>query len=1077
MPLTIELLRPDDLLTLTVTAQNLKLDTSDPKNPALVVDKSSQPAYLIVTFAPQNIAEQAFFETGNITAQPPFNKVPPGTPPLPTANDTLSPAGEVGARIAGPSRLVFQLPKGVTKIPYRLASLLDWSQLTLIVSPVAEGKSLPAPIPEPGPLDTALEIPYRLILSPSTGVGWVNAKVPVTHAGRTELWHTRLAKIVNVTGKSGVTRQFQEASLAKPIPLRAIWSPDFVDHGPLPSHNTDKTPFLSSLAPRDRAEIVILTSGTTGYFVPQAGGGQGAWTPLPIQASRLFLSALGGWLSSRGSWPQLPDYTYPLRRIPPLLAQQSQSRKALASTTAAKKASSSATAATIAHTPIIGPFETVALDLSEWIHLATQGRDHYVKVVYEGYLYPFGHAASLVKVTERKFVPAEDVPPNGANPSSVTAYMRQHMYIVVREIEKSYKSEPYQYQGRELPFVSNITVKTVITPDIDEPPEEGDLGYFSSNSFWINVSGQPFQFHMTAVDLAGATIDFLAPMIFVSLSETDVGAVPPAVSDASSVQANYLKAGNTRLCDVHAKKIAYADPNSGDTILKTSGLLFDAQILASMAYGTVPFIPVLSSANVIVPSLEELLGISTAISINYYPPYLTSGMDSNAGVFAEIDTSAGSLPAPPPVVFSANKAGGFATPQFTVTALSARKGMVAGSADDAAAGLIDPAAFFGGVDLSPQLFGTIPLGQLIPINAITKKASSKKNAPEIRSQSLPNQKQPTEIVTKVKWEPDLQDYSLDPVKIVFNQFGQNSKLTLNATITRPLDGSPSQSTITGKLSSFEVTLLGVIGIAMNSIEFTSNNGSKTNVTVKLASKNAIQFIGPLSFVQTLANILPPGLFGGEGPSIDLTSTGIKVSYTLGLPDISIGVFSLENIAITAGLDLPYLSGQPGFEFAFCSRSSPFLLTVECIGGGGFVHVVLTADGIQMVEGALEFGGEFSIDLGVASGGVHIMAGIYFKLAGTNTTLTGFVDIGGEVSVLGIISVSIDLNLSLSWIHTSQGNKVQGRATLSISVSILFFSISVSVSVERSFGSGSGDPGIADVMTAGNWNQYSLGFGG
>jgi hypothetical protein len=179
----------------------------------------------------------------------------------------------------------------------------------------------------------------------------------------------------------------------------------------------------------------------------------------------------------------------------------------------------------------------------------------------------------------------------------------------------------------------------------------------------------------------------------------------------------------------------------------------------------------------------------------------------------------------------------------------------------------------------------------------------------------------------------------------------------------------------------------------------------------------------------------------------------------------------------AGVDLPWLDGKPAFEFAFATRSKPFLITVECLGGGGFVHLILDSSGIQMVEGALEFGGEFSIDLGVASGGVHIMAGIYFKLAGTNSTLTGFVDIGGEVSVLGIISISIDLNLSLSFIHTAQGDKVQGRATLKISVSILFFSISVSVSVERSFGSGSGDPKISDVITEKNWQDYCLAFAG
>ena len=43
------------------------------------------------------------------------------------------------------------------------------------------------------------------------------------------------------------------------------------------------------------------------------------------------------------------------------------------------------------------------VDLEQWRHLATLGRDHYVRVMYAGYLWPFGHAASLIKVTERKF--------------------------------------------------------------------------------------------------------------------------------------------------------------------------------------------------------------------------------------------------------------------------------------------------------------------------------------------------------------------------------------------------------------------------------------------------------------------------------------------------------------------------------------------------------------------------------------------------------------------------------------------------------------------------------------------------
>ena len=61
--------------------------------------------------------------------------------------------------------------------------------------------------------------------------------------------------------------------------------------------------------------------------------------------------------------------------------------------------------------------------VEQWQHRATMGRDNYVRVVYAGFLLPFGNAASLVKITERK---AQSIA-NGPT----TAYLRQRFYIVV----------------------------------------------------------------------------------------------------------------------------------------------------------------------------------------------------------------------------------------------------------------------------------------------------------------------------------------------------------------------------------------------------------------------------------------------------------------------------------------------------------------------------------------------------------------------------------------------------------------------------------------------------------------------
>jgi hypothetical protein len=997
MSLSFEILRPLDLLALRVEAVNLKLNVSQPDNPKLVVDKAKDPAYLVIQFPPQSITEKAYFE------------VAPNVDGTPGADDPLDAPGNVPARMAGGSRLVFQLPKGITEIPFRTESLLDWSKLTPVLSPVALGALKKPPITAPTDLQTALEIPYRLFLSPANKVGWLHGATPSTHAGRTELWHTRAGKFVTVKTSGGSQQKLIETDLANTIPLRAIWSTEFVDHGILPSFG-DVGEFLAPMTANDRAQIVILTSGTSGYSVEDVQGNFSNFVPKPVQASRLFLSSLGGWLSSRGSWSPQPFYT-----------------------------------------PVTGGDRQI-LDLSEWVHLATEGRDHYVKIVHEGYLYPFGHRAALIKVTERKVVP-----PDGGVVQFPTAYLKQHMYVVVREREKRYGSAPFQFSKREMPLWQSVRIETLVTPDIDKPSTSIANGTANPTSFWINVGGTGYPFHMTATDLAGKKVNFLGQLIFMLESE----------SSPTSVQSIYKGSGDRRLCAVTGQKIAYANPSAGDTTLKTNALFFDTEITeASPPYPTAPFIPTLDQATVTVPSLEQILGTSSPVNIQLYSKYLNSGMDPNAGVFAQISGT------PPSIAFSADKSGGFATPNLTLTALSARKGLVAGNPDDAAAGLINPQEFFA--DLNAKLFGKVPLKALIPVDG-SGKANADLNAPVIKTSLKPNAKNPDTIITKVSWTPQLQNYEEDPVHVDFNANGQTSALTLKAQLTRSLVGAPPQSDVSGEMTSFTVSLLGAIAISFDSLKFTSKNGQKISVKAELPSNSPITFIGPLEFVQKLADIIPPGIFGGKGPSIDLKPDKIRVTYTLGLPPISVGVFSLEHISIMTGLDLPYLDGNPAFEFAFASRGSPFLLTVECLGGGGFVHVVLDANGIQMVEGALEFGGEFSLSLGVASGGVRIMAGIYFQLTGTSTDLAGFVDVSGEVSVLGIISISIDLNLTLSF-QISNGKKmVQGRATLTVSIHVLFFSASVQISMEKSFGSDSGDPRIADVLSPADWAEYAAAF--
>jgi hypothetical protein len=158
--------------------------------------------------------------------------------------------------------------------------------------------------------------------------------------------------------------------------------------------------------------------------------------------------------------------------------------------------------------------------------------------------------------------------------------------------------------------------------------------------------------------------------------------------------------------------------------------------------------------------------------------------------------------------------------------------------------------------------------------------------------------------------------------------------------------------------------------------------------------------------------------------------------------------------------------------------------------------------VVLIEAALEFGAQASINLVVASGSVLIMGGVYLRYApsgnGQGVALTGYFRIAGSMSVLGLISASVEMRLDLGYEGDGAPPNVKsyavGKATISVEVSILFFSESVDISCEKKFAACSGDPTFVDVMgpTGGSgadagadggtgggvltaWNEYCAAF--
>jgi hypothetical protein len=137
---------------------------------------------------------------------------------------------------------------------------------------------------------------------------------------------------------------------------------------------------------------------------------------------------------------------------------------------------------------------------------------------------------------------------------------------------------------------------------------------------------------------------------------------------------------------------------------------------------------------------------------------------------------------------------------------------------------------------------------------------------------------------------------------------------------------------------------------------------------------------------------------------------------------------------------------------------------------------LNASGIEQIEAVIEFGGNISLNLGIASGGVSVMAGVYFGMLNDSVKLTGYLRCGGFVEVLGIVSISVEFYLGFTYRQKGDaGGEVWGQASLKVCVKIAFISKSVMLTVERKFAGAAGDPTFADTVSLDDWAQYCAAF--
>lgn len=969
----IHIVRAADLLVGALELDGIEIAGTAP-NRELRASAGASATRVVLHLPPQHVAEQAFVDHGDET---------------PASIGALE--GPVGSRAAGPSRVAFEVPAAELPVACTLPAILELlTRCTpAVVASATRGPDLsgiagffagllyyfsPPELSAPGPSETAIELPFRLVLSPDEQAGFAHSAAPAAPPGtsRVELWHSRLGLAPGTEGgeadadRRGVRAIWMRRGNGLP------WSPT----APKWPHTDDGAhePFrLNTMSQRDRADIVHV-SGNRSY-ARQAGRD---FFASPVAVRRLALSSLGGWLHSRGDWEPPADTT----------------------------------------------------SLLEWTHRATQGRDHFVRIVNAGFLFPFCHLAALVKITERKFVDIAGEPP----------LLLQRRFIIVRQPVREYApgaAPPGKWHTMPL---RTLQVRTLVTPDLEIPTDtEPDPSHFLITPLG---SSDPFRFKLTGTDVEGNALDLSSPLVFILSTK---GWDEPTISSAKSM---YDAAAGHEL-DAAGANLALAPGPEGDTTYAAEKLVFTAAPQTPMPspppdQDQPGFWPELARASVRAPALQIVAGQDQPATIEYHDTYRSQGLGgvNHGEVIANL---AGALALP--FGDKGDRSGGLMQPSMDVAGLSRRLGPVGGlgAVDEVALGTFDPKNFFAGA--GAKLFGVFTLDQVLA--RIT--GANPLDVPRIAAERADDT-----LSGRIVWKPVPQSYP--PTNSIFVVSGA-TKMEVTATID-PRGAAP-RSDVEARIEQFEVHLLpptGFIEVSFEKLEFTAHAGRKPDVDVVLGE---IKFVGPLSFVEELKQLIPLDGFS-DPPALEVTPAGIKSSFSLALPDVAVGVFSLENVALGAGFAIPFVGGALTVSFNFCKREEPFLLTVSLFGGGGFFGLSIDPNGVQMLEAALEFGANCAINLGVAQGGVHVMAGIYFKIeSGKGCTLTGYFRLGGNMSVLGLISASIELNLSFTYEEAT--GKAVGRATLTVEIDIFMFSISVEVSCERKFAGNANDPDFRALM--------------
>jgi hypothetical protein len=597
-----------------------------------------QPAYLSVWFPSQHLLEKDYAVNATGIEIP------------------------VAGALCKPTRLVFSIPEKYEKepLPLNLATMLHWERLI----PSLAANALPPDYPvtstvEPRPLtatETAIELPWGLLLSPDAGESWSHSIDPHVHHSsrrRAEMWHTELIR--------------KDASASRSKSVRVVGF-----HGDTPPSNLESLPNQSVSDP-DREMLLHETSNFNLKFQNDPH----RYLPKHVSLDKLLLSSQGAYAKMRVGWPY--------EDLQGLFAKNG-----------------------------------LKLSLDEWVQETIWGRDQYVKVSKYGYCAPFGNVVSAVEVRFREFSKAKDCQTKaGTEITSPVAVTRRQFFCVVRQpvLEFKFPEDGVADYRRQCPF-KRIEISPLETPLLKALPGDGGWMYLLDGDgkeiFHFDVKAWDWDGTLCEFKLplfwinAGSSEDML---------RVGEPAHQPLQNHLKIYNDSDLKLRNPNLSGqkiAFAPSIRNAAPGSSearDLAVAVSTMEFLAEKMTPLAPQRYPlFHPKVKEAKVRLAETAafDSRGTSDEPTLTLNGTFLSDGFSKTTNpneVFANINGA--------DLNFSGGKSGGLSTPGIDIQNLSRIFGPVGGGMDPSVKALggtvtfgFDPAKFFaagaklvGGIDL------------------------------------------------------------------------------------------------------------------------------------------------------------------------------------------------------------------------------------------------------------------------------------------------------------------------------------------------------------------------------------------